>query len=337
LALLDFAAMSLTAASFTPSGDFDLLSRLCRAAGDPLRLEILRALQKDAYGVLELCHIFGIRQPAMSHHLKVLAEAGLLYRRREGTTIFYGRSHRAPAEELDSLMQAIFAAADAIALRPVTAGAVTEIQSARSASSRDFFSANAAKFRAQQELIAPRAQYEGSVCELLSALLPEQRETALELGPGEGWLLPVLARHCARVIAIDNAPAMLEQARQYCTEHRLLDQAQLVAGDSSHARDLGNTVDIAVANMVLHHTASPAVVMQDLAAALKPGGLLLLTDLCAHDQAWAREACGDLWLGFAPEDLTRWALEAGLSEGESVYLALRNGFRIQLRVFHRSR
>jgi ArsR family transcriptional regulator len=88
--------------------------------------------------------------------------------------------------------------------------------------------------------------------------------------------------------------------------------------------------------MVLHHTASPAVVLADLAAALKPGGLLLLTDLCAHDQAWTREACGDLWLGFEPEALTRWAADAGLAQGESVYLALRNGFRIQVRVFHRT-
>ena len=82
--------------------------------------------------------------------------------------------------------------------------------------------------------------------------------------------------------------------------------------------------------------ASPAVVLADLAAALRPGGGLLLTDLCAHDQGWAREACGDLWLGFAPEELSRWAQEAGLAEGESVYLAQRNGFRIQVRVFHRT-
>ena len=88
--------------------------------------------------------------------------------------------------------------------------------------------------------------------------------------------------------------------------------------------------------MVLHHTPSPASVLQNLAEALRPGGVLLVTDLCAHDQAWVREACGDLWLGFAPEDLADWAESAGLSEGASLYLALRNGFRVQLRAFHQS-
>ena len=90
--------MTLTATRINPPGGYENLSRLCRAAGDPLRLEILRLLARDSYGVLELCRIFGMRQPAMSHHLKVLAEAGLVYRRREGTTIFYGRHHRAPEQ-----------------------------------------------------------------------------------------------------------------------------------------------------------------------------------------------------------------------------------------------
>jgi len=271
----------------------------------------------------------------MSHHLKVLAEAGLAYRRREGTTIFYGRHHRAPSEELEPVMQAIFAAADLVPPGSVVARGVAEVQAERAASSREFFAVNADKFRAQQELIAPRAQYEDPVAGLLATLLPQPCALALELGPGEGWLLPALAARSARVVAIDNAAAMLEQARAACAAAGLAN-VELVLADSGHARTLGATADIAVANMVLHHTASPAVVLADLAAALKPGGLLLLTDLCAHDQAWAREACGDLWLGFEPETLSRRAAEAGLAEGESVYLALRNGFRIQVRVFHRT-
>jgi len=327
--------MTLTATEISPPGGYENLSRLCRAAGDPLRLEILRSLARDAYGVLELCHIFGTRQPAMSHHLKVLAEAGLLVRRREGTSIFYGRGHRAVAEELEPVVQSIFAAANALPLGPAAARGVAEVQAARAASSREFFAANATKFRAQQELIAPHAQYADPVAGLLATLLPQRCALALELGPGDGWLLPALARHCEHVLAIDNSAAMLAQAHAACNAAGLAN-VELLLGDSTEATARAGRADIAVANMVLHHTASPALVLADLAAALRPGGQLLLTDLCAHDQAWAREACGDLWLGFAPEELTRWAQEAGLAEGESIYLAQRNGFRIQVRVFHRT-
>jgi ArsR family transcriptional regulator len=85
--------------------------------------------------------------------------------------------------------------------------------------------------------------------------------------------------------------------------------------------------------MVLHHTPSPADIFYDMATALKTGGQLFVTDLCSHDQSWSRESCGDLWLGFEPEDLTQWAADAGFKTGENIYLAQRNGFRVQIRQF----
>jgi ArsR family transcriptional regulator len=88
--------------------------------------------------------------------------------------------------------------------------------------------------------------------------------------------------------------------------------------------------------MVLHHFAAPAEAMHQLAALLNPGGSLLITELCSHDQNWAREACGDLWLGFEQDDLSRWAAAAGLLPGESLYAGLKNGFQIQLRHFCQS-
>ena len=55
----------------------DELAALCKAGGDPLRLNVLRALANDSFGVLELAQIFAIGQSGMSHHLKVLAQAGI--------------------------------------------------------------------------------------------------------------------------------------------------------------------------------------------------------------------------------------------------------------------
>jgi ArsR family transcriptional regulator len=91
-----------------------------------------------------------------------------------------------------------------------------------------------------------------------------------------------------------------------------------------------------VLNMVLHHFAAPAEAIKQLARRVKPGGSLLITELCSHNQSWAREACGDLWLGFEQDDLARWAAAAGLSSEESLYIGLRNGFQIQVRHFQKS-
>jgi len=321
--------MSLALATTGPLEALDALARLYKAGGDPLRLEILGALRQDSYGVLELCRILGVRQPALSHHLKVLADAGLVGRRREGTSIFY---HRSAAAALEPAARALLDAADAVALRPETLSGVDRVRFERAENSRAFFTTHAAKFREQQELISPPAQYQAAVTELLDTMQP--LGIALELGPGEGWLLPLLAARAERVLAIDNSPEMLAQARVTC-EASALANVELRLADGNALGDLAGSIDLAVCNMVLHHTASPAAVLAQLAHTLVPCGQLLLTDLCAHDQGWVREACGDLWLGFAPADLAAWASSAGLDERHNLYLALRNGFRVQLRVFQK--
>ena len=56
--------------------------------GDGLRLEILRVLARDSLGVLELSEVFAVKQSLMSHHLKILSQAGLIQSRREGNSIF---------------------------------------------------------------------------------------------------------------------------------------------------------------------------------------------------------------------------------------------------------
>ena len=95
-------------------------------------------------------------------------------------------------------------------------------------------------------------------------------------------------------------------------------------------------MDHIVCNMVLHHVPSPADIFIDSGKLLQVGGSMVVTDLCRHDQGWAKENCGDLWLGFEPDDLTRWANAAGLEDSESLYLGLRNGFQIQIRRFEKS-
>jgi ArsR family transcriptional regulator len=123
---------------------------------------------------------------------------------------------------------------------------------------------------------------------------------------------------------------MLELARQRCNEERL-GNVELKLADALND-ELG-AADCVVVNMVLHHFAAPAEALKQLARLVKTGGSLLVTELCSHDQSWARTACGDLWLGFDQEDLARWADAAGLTPGESLYVGLKNGFQIQVRHF----
>lgn len=324
------AMQSATAPEETSS--LDAVAQLCKASADPLRLQVLRVLRNDSFGVSELCSLFAIRQPALSHHLKVLAAAGLVATRREGNSIFYRRAELGQRCELEALQAQLFNSVDQFELPADLSKRLDELSAQREQNSRDFFRLNAHKFAAQRDLIASYDQYADTVAEVLRDAPLAQRHTALEVGPGDGAFLAALSLQFDSVIALDNAAEMLAQA-EHTAAQAGLDNITFIHGDTSAAAVSALQADCVVINMVLHHTPSPAQVLQDVAARLNPNGVVLVTDLCRHDQAWARENCGDLWLGFDPEELTSWAADAGLQDIASVFLAQRNGFQIQVRLF----
>lgn len=329
------AATAQTATAPGPAGQLDALAALCKASADPLRLQVLRVLRKDSFGVSELCALFDMRQPALSHHLKVLAHAGLVATRREGNSIFYRRSSLGRRPELEALQSRIFESVDQIELPPALARRLDRLYRAREENSRHFFRDNAHKFRQQQDLIASYDQYADTVAQMLRDAPLPRRDTALEVGPGDGAFLLELAPLFRRVVALDNAALMLAQARERSLSAGL-DNVEFIHGDTGSGQLDGLSADCVVINMVLHHTPAPGRILADVASRLAPGGVVLVTDLCSHDQGWARENCGDLWLGFDPQELGRWAQEAGLEDSASVYLAQRNGFQIQVRLFRRA-
>ena len=312
--------------------DCDELAALCKAGGDPLRLNVLRALANDSFGVLELAQIFAIGQSGMSHHLKVLAQADLVATRREGNAIFYRRA--LPHTELlgGKLHAALLDEVDNLTLPAEVRSRIGQVHGQRAAASQDFFSRVAEKFRAQQDLIAGLPQYRESVLALLDKLSFSEGATAIEVGPGDGGFLPELAQRFSQVTALENSPAMLELARQVC-QRQALGNVRLQLADALNGVAL--QADCVMLNMVLHHFAAPADALKRMADLLQPGGSLLVTELCSHNQSWAREACGDLWLGFEQDDLAHWATAAGLVPGDSLYVGLRNGFQIQVRHFQR--
>ncbi|MEE4660616.1 MAG: metalloregulator ArsR/SmtB family transcription factor [Halieaceae bacterium] len=310
----------------------EAIASLCKASGDGLRLQILQLLHQDSLAVQELCALFDMRQPALSHHLKVMANAGLVTRRREGNSIYYRRAVPDATTEAGQLLASLLDSVDALPVSAQHAARLTELRAERVRSSREFFARNADKFRAQQDLIASYEQYADTVAETLESANLQQRRLALEVGPGDGAFLPQLSAGFERVVALDNAEEMLAQSRARA-ERLALDNIEFVHGDTRHSRLDRMQADCIVVNMVLHHTPSPASVLRDLARCLAPAGILLITDLCQHDQDWARDACGDLWLGFEPDELASWAAGAGLTETAGVYLAQRNGFQVQVRLF----
>ena len=299
--------------------------QVAKAVGDQLRANVLRVLSRDSFGVLELGAIFDMAQPAISHHLKKLSEAGLVTKRREGTSIFYRRT----ATLGDALLTAIFDALDADPIPTALEQRINGVHEKRVELSRHFFAHEADALAKQTKLICAPEVYTQCVADMVAARPQLGREHALEIGPGGGALLRALAPYFTQVSGIDNTPEMLDRAAPVAAA---MDNVVLTPGDFNALTDT-DQYDLIVAAMVVHHLPSPAGFYYQAARLLKQGGMLVVAELCDHDQDWVRDLCGDVWLGFEPEQLRRWAEAAGLAPTEQQFLAQRNGFRVQVTAY----
>ena len=317
-----------------PAGALESLTDLNKALGDSIRLQILRLLKSESFGVLELCRILGIRQSALSHHLKILSNAQLVSTRREGNSIFYRRAFLSGDDYYREIKESVFDQVDLLPLARSAEKKISQIQLERAQQSLSFFNKNADKFKEQQGLIVAHDDYGSILHDVIDSLGLNDKATVLEVGPGEGLLLTELAAKFKKLIALDNSKEMLEKSKEAIAKGKF-NGVQFILGDTTIARKKDVLSDLIIFDMVLHHISSPTKTFKDSSALLNENGYLLIVDLSTHDQDWVRESCGDLWLGFDETDLNHWAQKAGLVTGQSSYLGLRNGFQIQIRVFRK--
>jgi ubiquinone/menaquinone biosynthesis C-methylase UbiE len=120
-------------------------------------------------------------------------------------------------------------------------------------------------------------------------LAPYVREgmTVLEPGPGMGFFTLPMARMvgpAGRVVAVDIQARMLESLRRRSTKAGLRTRidTRIAQPDSMGVDDLKGAVDFVLAFAVVHELPSAAVFFSEAAAALKPGGLLLLAEPAGH-------------------------------------------------------
>ena len=296
-----------------------------KAMADPLRMQILKVLGESSFGVLELSQIFSMKQSGMSHHLKTLAKTYLVTTQREGNSIFYRRS----LDNTFNVIQSIFDAIDETLLDEQVTENLNIIEQEREINSQAFFAKHASDFKQQQDLIAKYSSYQ-SLCEEMMKSIKATHEQAIEIGPGQGEFLEALSAQYKQVLALDISKALLDVAKTNC-EHKKLNNIEFKLDDINNIKN--PFADLIVMNMVLHHIVRPQAFILQAANLLNNTGHLMITDLCQHDQQWAKENCGDLWLGFSQQQLESWAQKAGLTLTKTSFVAMRNGFQVQCLLF----
>ncbi len=153
--------------------------------------------------------------------------------------------------------------------------------------------------------------------DVIDALAGHGRVTAksrvVDVGTGTGFVAAGLAGQAATVIGIDNSPAMLAVAADNLAALGV-GNVQLAEGELDNLRLPDDSVDVAVANMVLHHAPDPARMLAEMARVVRPGGTIAITDEVEHPYEWMRTEQADIWLGFAPEQVEGYFQQGRLAE-----------------------
>jgi len=279
--------------------------RLLGALADPTRLRILSALRENELSVAELQEVLGIGQSRISNHLSQLKSVGLLRDRREGQKAYYRRAE--VGREIWSLAEG---AASELATQGRDGEALRRVLGQRQEKSKRYFDAVAGRLGKKY---CPGRSWE-AVGRLLLALAP--RQVYADLGAGEGLISQLLAARAKKVIAVDHSPRMVEVGRDLAKRSGLKN-LEYRQGDMEQPPIRPGSVDVVILSQALHHAIHPPRALEAAWKILRPGGTVLILDLVEHSFEAAREMYADVWLGFAPAELSRLLREAGF-EGNTV-------------------
>jgi demethylmenaquinone methyltransferase/2-methoxy-6-polyprenyl-1,4-benzoquinol methylase/ArsR family transcriptional regulator len=281
----------------------------CLAAiGEETRLRVYALLAEAELAVSELVAILGQSQPRVSRHLKLLLEAGIVERRREGAWAFFHVSDKGASA---ALARAVLAGLDPE--DPVVSGdrsRLGEVRAARAAQAQKYFAEHAPVWNETRRLHAPEAEVEAAILDAANDSGGQWRRL-LDIGCGAGRMLELLAPRAENAIGVDLSAAMLGVARAQL-EQAGLRNVQLRQGDIYALPVERDTVDLAVLHQVLHYLDNPARALREAAQALAPGGRLIVVDFAPHRCEILRENHEHRRLGFSSQEIAGHLAQAGL-------------------------
>lgn len=277
-----------------------------RAAGEATRLRILALLAAGELNVKDLTQILGQSQPRISRHLKLMAEAGLIRRFREGSWVFF-RLADTGAEAV--LARAIVATLDPADLTLARDRArASAVEKARAEAAQAYFDEYAGEWDQIRALHVAEREVEAA---MEAALGSEPISLLVDLGTGTGRILELFAPYADRALGFDLNHAMLAYARMKL-ERAGLSHAQVRHGDLQNIPLPDGAADVVVLHQVLHFLEDPAAAIAEAARLLAPSGRLLIVDFAPHELEFLREQSAHRRLGFARDQLERLFENSGL-------------------------
>jgi ubiquinone/menaquinone biosynthesis C-methylase UbiE/DNA-binding transcriptional ArsR family regulator len=283
-----------------------------KAAAEPTRLRILALLAADELNVKDLTRILGQSQPRLSRHLKLLAEAGLVERAREGSWVYF----RLPlaADNLAHTLLRGLDVRDPVLLRDRQR--LEAVKREREAMAQDYFEKHAGEWDQIRTLHVAEADVEAA---MRAALGDAPIDLLVDIGTGTGRILELFADRYMRGLGFDLSTAMLAYARPKLAKAGI-PHAQVRQGDIYDLPLADSSAGAVVMHQILHYLSDPPRAVAEAARLVAPGGQLLIVDFAPHDNDFLRETQRHERLGFETATVSQWLADAGLTITETLAL-----------------
>jgi ArsR family transcriptional regulator len=281
-----------------------------RLLADPTRLRLILLLEQEELSVAELQDVLGMGQSRISSHLAQLKRAGVVEDRRAGKNVYYGLSNDGklgPRRARVSELTRILAREMRETQRDRTALKI--VLRKRQDKAREYFDQLAGRFGRSY---VPGRSWQ-ALAHTMIAMLPPL--VVADLGAGEGTLSQLLAKTARKVIAVDNAPKMVDFGSKLAKKHGFRN-LEYRLGDIEDPPIEENSIDLAIFSQALHHAIHPERAIAAAYRMLKKDGRVVVLDLLSHRFEKARDLYADHWLGFSEVQLHQWLENAGFNDVE---------------------
>ena len=305
---------------------FEALNAALKAAGEGTRLRVLALLGEAELTVSDLTDILRQSQPRISRHLRLLVEAGLVERYREGTWAFFRLAEHGGGATVARVLLERLDPADPIIARDRER--LAAVRKARASAAQTYFRQHAAEWDRIRQLHTPDEAVEQAI---RSALGDMPFRSLLDLGTGTGRMLELFGPEIERGLGIDLSLDMLKFARDRL-DRAGLKHCSVRQGDLYDLPLADDSFDVVILHQVLHFLEDGARAVQEAARVLRPSGRLLVVDFAPHEEEFLREQFAHRRLGFAPEAVTQWMKAAGLDPVMHKSLAPERGSDVKIAV-----
>ena len=279
-----------------------------RSLADPTRLRILGLLRAMELSVGELAQVLGQSQPRVSRHVKILIDAGLAERRKEGSWVFLSLGAAERIDPLFALLDGWSAIDGEDPWALADKARLTAVKADRAAAAERYFAQHASEWDELRSLHIAESEVEAAIARALGKR-PVGR--LVDIGTGTGRMIELFGPAANSALGIDRSPEMLRLARVKLAEAGI-PATELRQGDMYALPLSSGSADTVIFHQVLHYAQQPAAAIAEAARLLAPGGRLLVIDFAPHEREELRTRDAHTRLGFADDAVLKWMDAAGL-------------------------